>query len=264
MGAQKPIHGPHKDKVDSDETGEELFEPPFDLGVYRKIYKVINVQANGEWSGRDVCGGIVGVADGACEHARIRGIGFEADAGEDWLNLVVPVLGTAVEAVQSFLKEPIFIFASVGVSNGWFHDSGFVVGKNALTKCIFAVTLLVGAALLHGKTDHQPHGVGSEDGGILFWLGPNVIFIIAKDHDARFGAERVEYLVFLDREHTHSGDPGITVKNHPTLTGQDTRDLEKSQSVSHQSSPCQFRQMVARQLKLREGLIKPGLWRMRT
>ena len=175
-----------------------MFEPPFDLGVYRKIYKVINVQANGEWSGRDVCGGIVGVADGACEHARIRGIGFEADAGKDRLNLVVPVSGTAAEAVQSFLKEPIFVFASVGVSNGWFHDSGFVVGKNALTKCIFAVTLLEGAALLHGKTDHQLHGVGAEDGGILFWLGPSAIFMIAKDHDVRFGAERVEHLVFLD------------------------------------------------------------------
>ncbi len=152
IGAQKPIHGPHE--VDGDETGEEFFRPPFDLGVCRKIYKVVNVQANGEWSGRDVCGGIVGIADGACEHARIRGIGFEADAGEDRPNLVVPVSGTAAEAVQSYLKEPIFVFASVEVSNGWFHASGFIVGESALTKCIFAVTLLEGEALLHGKTDN--------------------------------------------------------------------------------------------------------------
>jgi hypothetical protein len=135
MGAQKPIHGPHE--VDGDETGEELFEPPFDLRVYKKIYKVINVQANGEGSRRAVRGGIVGVADGACEHARIRGVGFEADAGEDQPNLVVPVSGTAAEAVQSFLKEPIFVFASVRVTNGEFHNSGFVVKENALTKCIF-------------------------------------------------------------------------------------------------------------------------------
>ena len=50
---------------------------------------------------------------------------------------------------------------------------------------------------LHGKTDHQPHGVGAEDGGVLFWLGPNAIFMIAKDHNAIFGMERVEHLVFL-------------------------------------------------------------------
>jgi hypothetical protein len=146
MGAQKPIHGPHE--FDGDETGEELFEFPFDLWVFREIYKVINIQSNSEWCGGDVRGGIVGVLDGSCEQARIRGFGFEADAGEDRRNLVVPVSGTTAEAVQSFLEEPIFVFASVGVSNGGFHDSDFVVGENALTKCIFAVTLLEGATPL--------------------------------------------------------------------------------------------------------------------
>ncbi len=135
MGAQKPINGPHE--VDGDETGEELFKLPFDLWVFREIYKVINVQSNGEWSGGDVCSGIVGAVDGACEHARIRGIGFEANAGNDRHNLVVTVSGTAAEAIQSFPEELIFVFASVRVSNGGFHDSDFVVRENALTKCIF-------------------------------------------------------------------------------------------------------------------------------
>ncbi len=67
-----------------------------------------------------------------------------------------------------------------------------------MIKRMFAVTLLEGVTFLQGKTDHQPHGVRAEDEGILFWLGPNTIFMIAKNHDARFGAERVEYLVFLD------------------------------------------------------------------
>ena len=43
----------------------------------------------------------------------------------------------------------------------------------------------------------------------------------------------------------------------PARTGQPELILH-TQLFSHQSSPCQFRQMVARQLKLREGLIKPG------
>jgi hypothetical protein len=119
MGAQKPIHAPHE--VDSNETGEELFERPFDLWVFREIYKVINVQSNSEWSRGDVCGGIVGVVDGACERARIRGIRFEADAGKDRRNVVVPVSGSAEEAVQSFLKEPIFVFAGVGSPMGDFR-----------------------------------------------------------------------------------------------------------------------------------------------
>jgi hypothetical protein len=104
MGAQKPIHGPHE--VDSDETGEELFKLPFDLWVFREIYKVINIQSNGEWSGGDVCDRIVGVVGGACEHARIRDVGFEADAGEDQRNLVVPVSGTAVFLRSQYLSLP--------------------------------------------------------------------------------------------------------------------------------------------------------------
>ncbi len=55
-------------------------------------------------------------------------------------------------------------------------------------------------------------------------------------------------------------------KNHPTLTGQDTRDCASlAQSVSHQQPPLTLqitgrrRHMVARQLKLRDGLIKPLL-----
>ncbi len=51
---------------------------------------------------------------------------------------------------------------------------------------------------------------------------------------------------------------GIGAKKHPTRKGQDTGDQTWFQLVSHQSSPCQFQQMVARQLKLQEGLIKPG------
>jgi hypothetical protein len=69
MGAQKPIHGPHE--FNGDETGEELFELPLDLWVFREIYKVIDIQSNGEWCGGDVRGRIVGVVDGACEQARI-------------------------------------------------------------------------------------------------------------------------------------------------------------------------------------------------
>ena len=138
MCAQEPIDS--SQKVDDDEAGEELFKPSFNFGVFREIDKVIDVESNGKGCGRDIVDGIVGVAYAACEHTWVRGIGFEANAGNDRHNLVVTVSGTAAEAIQSFPEELIFVFASVGVSNGWFHDSGFIVGENALTKCIFAVT----------------------------------------------------------------------------------------------------------------------------
>jgi len=60
--------------------------------------------------------------------------------------------------------------------------------------------LLEGAAFLHGETNHHPHRVGTEDGGVRFWFGPDPIFMVAEDDDAGFGTERVEHLVFLDGE----------------------------------------------------------------
>ena len=103
MSAHEPINGPQK--VDSDEAGEELFEPAFNFGVSREINKVIDVESNGKGCSRDIRGRIVGVAYAACEHAWIRGIGFDSDDLENRCDLVVPVVGTSAETVHRFLEE---------------------------------------------------------------------------------------------------------------------------------------------------------------
>ena len=115
MCAQEPIDGPQK--VNSDEAGEKLFKPSFNFGVFREIDKVIDVESNGKGCGRDIVGGIVGVAYAACEHTWVRGVGFEADASENHRDLVVPVVGTSAETVQRFLEEPIFVLGGIRVAD---------------------------------------------------------------------------------------------------------------------------------------------------
>jgi hypothetical protein len=74
----------------------------------------------------------------------------------------------------------------------------------------------------------------------------------------------------LVSEKTHCIHDGCKPENHPTLTAQDTHNWASlAQVVSHKylfTLPIIGRRghMVARHLKLQEGLIKPGPWRMQT
>ena len=98
--------------------------------------------------------GLLGVAYAACEHTWVRGVGFEADASENRRDLVVPVAGTSAETVQRFLEEPIFVLGGIWIANWRLYDSDLIVGEDALAKGDLAVTLLEGASLFDGKTDH--------------------------------------------------------------------------------------------------------------
>jgi hypothetical protein len=201
VSTQEPINVSHK--VDSDKTLEELFESAFNFGVFREIDKVVDVDSKGERGGRDVRGGIVGARDTTCEQAWVRGVGFEADAVEYRRDFVVPVAGTSAEAIQYLLEEPVFIFTGIRTANGRFHDCDLGVGEDSLTKGILAVALLEGAVLFNREADHQLHGVGMQDGGILVGFGPNTILMVAKDHDLRLSTKRVQHFILLNGEHTH-------------------------------------------------------------
>jgi hypothetical protein len=152
MSAQEPINGPQK--VGGDKTGEELFKLSFDFRVFREINKVINIETHGKGGSRDVCSGIVGVADAACEHASIQGVGFEADALENCRDLVVPVTGTSADTVKHFLEEPIFVLGVIQIANWRLYDSDLVIGEDTLTKSVLAVALLEGALPFDSETDN--------------------------------------------------------------------------------------------------------------
>ncbi len=84
-----------------------------------------------------------------------------------------------------------------------FDDGDFVVGENALTECVLAVALFKGAAMFDCHADKQSHRVRAKDRGIFLRLGPDAIFVVAKDDDAGLRPERVKHLILFDGKNAH-------------------------------------------------------------
>ena len=153
MSTQEPVHSAQE--VDSDELCKELLESTFDLRILQEIDKVVHLQSDLQERGGGVIGGVVGVAQAAGKHARIRRVGLEANAAEDGDDLVVPVAGASAETIKCFLQEPIFVLGSVRISNRGLDYSDFVVGKNSLADGILAVALFESASLFDREADHE-------------------------------------------------------------------------------------------------------------
>jgi hypothetical protein len=84
-------------------------------------------------------------------------------------------------------KEPIFVFFSVGVANGWPDDCYLICRKNALAEGIFTVALFKRTTALDGHADHEMQSVRTKDGGVLFGFCPDAVFVVAKDNNAGLG-----------------------------------------------------------------------------
>jgi hypothetical protein len=131
-----------------------------------------------------------GVEDGSNdsgEKARVGRIFVEAETLEYALYFCVPMARTAAEAVQSTFKEPIFVFFTVGVANGWLDNCYLIWRKNALAEDIFTVALFKRTMTLNGHSDHETQGVQMKDGGVLFGFRPDAVFVVAKDDNAGLG-----------------------------------------------------------------------------
>ncbi len=128
MSAEESIHGPHE--FNRDYVGKELFESAFNLRVFREVDKVVDIDAKGEGGGGWLDRGVGWVYDDSGEKSRVSRIFVEAESLEDALDFCVPMARTAAEAVQSTFKEPIFVFFSVGVADGWLDDCYLIFQKN--------------------------------------------------------------------------------------------------------------------------------------
>ena len=135
--------------------------------VFQEIDKVIDINSKGERGGRNVSGRVIGINDAVREQAWVRRVVLGAKAIEDRHDLVVPVVWAPAKTIKCLLEKPIFVFVSVGVTDGWFHDCDFAVGENALTKGVLEVFLLEGAAMFNREADNELHCIGAKDRGIL-------------------------------------------------------------------------------------------------
>ncbi len=203
VGAEEPVDRSHE--IDGDEAGEEFFKATFHRGVLGEVDKIVDVKANGKGGCGYVRGGVGRIDDVACKHARVGRVLSEADALEDSLDFVVPMARTASETVESFLEEPVFVLCRVWVANRWFDDGDFVIGEDALAlaECVLAVALFKGASAFDRHADKQSHRVWAKDGDIFLQLGPDAIFVVAKDDNAGLRPKRVKHFILFDGKDAH-------------------------------------------------------------
>jgi hypothetical protein len=70
------------------------------------------------------------------------GVGDKTDGAQNRINLFIPVSWTRLKAIESLLKQPIFIFPSAGITGRWTNNCDFLRRKNALAEGILTVSLL--------------------------------------------------------------------------------------------------------------------------
>jgi hypothetical protein len=197
-------------------------------GVEDKIIDVhphVNLGAGGcrlagsgrfrSWNGenRDIGsgggGGLVAmvsrVAHDAGEEAGVVGRRAKMHVGEDGRDLVVPVPGRSPKAIESSVEKPQFILVVGRVAHRWADHHAFVVGELCLAECILAITLLENAAIADSFGQEKAERALLKDRRVTRRLGVVTIFVVAKDHDPRFGTVGLAVLVGLDDEDAHGG-----------------------------------------------------------
>ncbi len=81
---------------------------------------------------------IVGISSKTSEEARILKRRGKTNGKKKFVYFIVPMSRAAAKAIESLEKKPIFIWLSLGITQGRSDDGNLFWGKNALTKCIFA------------------------------------------------------------------------------------------------------------------------------
>ena len=75
-----------------------------------------------------------------------------------------------------------------------------------MTESVFAIALFKRPSTFDRHADQQSHRVRAKDRGVFLWLGPDAIFVVAKDNDAGLSPERVKHFVLFDGKDAHCGN----------------------------------------------------------
>jgi hypothetical protein len=95
---------------------------------------------------------------------------------------------------------------SIGITRGWLDNSDLLRREDNLTKCILTVALAKRTAFLDGHTDEDTMQVATKYRSKFLKFGPESVFVIAQNHNPRFGTLRKEILITLYCQDPHSRD----------------------------------------------------------
>jgi hypothetical protein len=166
-----------------------------DLGILQEVNKVINVETKREGVIRNMTVGIVGILNKTGVETQILERRGKTNGKENFVDFLIPMSRAAAKAIKSLEKKPIFIWLSLGITRGRSNDGNLFRGQNTLAKCIFAIALVEGATLLDCHQNQKPKRVATKNGSKAVAFAPDMVFVVAKDNNLRFGLKRIEILI---------------------------------------------------------------------
>ena len=104
----------------------------------------------------------------------------------------------APKSIKHPLDEPMFIRVGVGITARGANNSNLVGRKDALTDCIFIITLIKGTKRRDRHAYEETERILMEDRGKFVAFLPNMVFMVPKNNDARLGTKWVEIPILLD------------------------------------------------------------------
>jgi hypothetical protein len=95
---------------------------------------------------------------------------------------------------------------SIGITRGWLDNSDLFRREDTLIKRILTVALAKKMAFLDGHTYKEMKQVATKDWSKFVQFRPESVFVIAQNHNPRFGMLRKEILIALYCQDPHSRD----------------------------------------------------------
>jgi hypothetical protein len=108
------------------------------------------------------------------------------------------MMRTASKTIESPKEEPIFVWICFRIPRRRPINGDLIRRENALTKCIFAISLLQRATFFNGEVDQKPKGVTAKHQRVSIAFAPNSVFVITQHNNAWFSMEREQILILFD------------------------------------------------------------------
>jgi hypothetical protein len=141
----------------------------------------------------------------SCIETRVLELWGEHNQSKNCVNFVIPMPRAVPKSIERPFKEPIFIRGGFGLAARGANNSSLVGRKDAMTECVFTITITIGATRCNCHGCEETERILTEERGKFVAFLSNMVFMVPKNN-ARLGTKWVEILILLDSEDTHGGD----------------------------------------------------------
>ncbi len=151
---------------------------------------------------------IVGILNKTGEEARILVRKGKTNGKENYVDFLVPMSRAAVNAIKSLEKKPIFIWLSLGITQGRSNNVTSSGGRMPWQNAFLQSTWWRGQCFSTTieTRNQKPKRAATKNRSKAVAFAPDMIFVVAKDDNPRFFSKRIEILITFYSKDTHRRD----------------------------------------------------------